>query len=118
MLSPFILSELERVFSYDRVRAVTKLTEEEVQQYLGYLNSQSVSEIVYPGLAPPVIPSDPDDDHVVHTAVAGQADALCTLNRHFYHPDVVAYCVAQGVVITNDVDLLNFLRTDTASDPA
>jgi predicted nucleic acid-binding protein len=79
LLSPFILNELERVLSYDRVRAVTRLTDDEVQQYLGYLNFQRVSELVYPGPAPPVVPSDPDDDHVVHTAVAGQADALCTL---------------------------------------
>ena len=40
LLSPFILDELERVLSYDRVRAVTRLTDEEVQQYLGYLNEE------------------------------------------------------------------------------
>ena len=29
-LSPFLLNELERVFSYDRVRRVTRLNEDEV----------------------------------------------------------------------------------------
>jgi hypothetical protein len=34
-LSPFLLQELERVFSYERVRTSTKLTDEEVAEYLG-----------------------------------------------------------------------------------
>jgi putative PIN family toxin of toxin-antitoxin system len=81
LLSPFLLQELERVFSYERVRAMSKLTEEEIAQYLSYLRAKDVSEVVFPGAAPRVIASDPDDDPVVHTAVVGRADALCTLNR-------------------------------------
>jgi putative PIN family toxin of toxin-antitoxin system len=110
LLSPFVLQELERVFSYERVKFSSKLTGEEVAQYLGYLRTKEVSEIVFPGPAPRVVPSDPDDDPVVQTAVAGHADAICTLNRHFFHPDVIAYCQQRGVLIANDVDLLAFLR--------
>ncbi|MBI1790254.1 MAG: putative toxin-antitoxin system toxin component, PIN family [Acidobacteria bacterium] len=110
LLSPFLLQELERVFSYDRVRFVTKLTDQEIAEYLSYLRAGAVSEIVFPGPAPIVVAADPDDDPVVHTAVAGQADVLCTLNRHFYHPDVVNYCNARGVLLANDVDVLNLLR--------
>src|SRR5260370_3161830 len=83
LLSPFVLQELERVFSYERVRLSSKLTGEEVAQYLGYLRTKDVSEIIFPGPAPRVVLSDPDDDPVVQTAVAGRADAICTLNRHF-----------------------------------
>jgi len=68
--------------------------------------------MVFPGPAPQVVASDPDDDPVVHTAVVGRADALCTLNRDFYHPDVLEYCRARGVLITNDIEILSFLRLE------
>src|SRR5579859_5537696 len=110
LLSPFLLQELERVFSYERVRVSSKLTDEEVAEYLSYLQAKSVSEVVFPGPAPRVVPSDPDDDPVVHTAVIGRADVLCTLNRDFYNPSVRDYCRKRGVLISNDVDLLRLLR--------
>jgi putative PIN family toxin of toxin-antitoxin system len=112
LMSPFLLQELERVFSYDRVRVSSKLTDEEIGEYLGYLQEKDVSEVVFPGPAPLVVPSDPDYDPVVHTAVVGQADALCTLNRDFYHPFVRNYCRERGVLIANDVELLSLLRID------
>jgi putative PIN family toxin of toxin-antitoxin system len=111
LLSPFLLEELERVFSYERVRVVSKLTDEEVAEYLSYLRSKDITEFVFPGPAPRVVPADPDDDPVVHTAVIGRADALCTLNRHFFSSKVRDYCRERGVVIVNDLDLLDILRT-------
>ncbi|HEY7392845.1 MAG TPA: PIN domain-containing protein [Bryobacteraceae bacterium] len=110
LLSPFLLGELERVFSYERVRRVSKLTDEEVAEYLGYLRSKDITEFVFPGPAPHVVPADPDDDPVVHTAVVGRAGALCTLNRHFFDSKVREYCRERGVVIVNDLDLLDILR--------
>ena len=110
LLSPFLLEELERVFSYERVRASSKLTDEEVAQYLSYLQAKDVTEMVFPGPAPRVVPFDPDDDPVVHAAVIGRADALCTLNRHFYDSKVLVYCRERGVVIAGDVEVLNLLR--------
>jgi predicted nucleic acid-binding protein len=65
LLSPFLLQELEHVFSYERVRALSKLTEEEIAEYLSYLRAKDVSEVVFAGPAPRVVPSDPDDDPVV-----------------------------------------------------
>lgn len=110
LLSPFLLRELERVFEYDRVRTATRLTAEEVGEYLGYIRAKEVSEIVFPGPAPRVVPSDADDDPVVHTAVVGRAEILCTLNRDFYHASVLEYCKQRGVLIGSDVDILDLLR--------
>jgi len=73
LLSPFLLQELERVFSYERVRGSSRLTDEETAEYLSYLRAKDISEIVFPGPAPRVVPSDPDDDPVVHAAVIGRA---------------------------------------------
>jgi putative PIN family toxin of toxin-antitoxin system len=110
ILSPFLLQELERVLSYHRVRVSSKLTDDEIAVYLSYLRAKDISEVVYPGPAPRVVQSDPDDDPVVHTAVIGQADILCTLNRDFYAPSVRSYCQELGIFIANDVDILSLLR--------
>lgn len=110
LLSPFLLQELERVFGYDRVRELTKLTDEETIEYLRYLRRKDVAEIVFPGIAPRVVPADEEDDPVVHTAVVGRADVLCTLNRHFFAPVVVEYCKERGILLCSDVDLLRVLR--------
>lgn len=100
----------ERVFSYERVRASTKLTDEEIE-YPGYLRARGVSELVFPGPAPRIVPSDPDDDPVVHTAVVGRADVLCTLNRDFYHSSVRDYCRERGVLVASDVEVLGLVRS-------
>ena len=111
LLSPFLLQELQRVFSYERVRVSSRLTDEEIAEYLGYLRANGVSEVIFLGAAPRIVPSDPDDDPVVHTAVIGRANALCTLNRDFYHPAVRDYCGKRGVLIASDVDILRLLRS-------
>jgi putative PIN family toxin of toxin-antitoxin system len=111
LLSPFLLQELERVFSYERVRKLSKLTDEEIAEYLSYLQAKDVAEVVFPGPAPRVVPADPDDDPVVHTAVVGRADVLCTLNRHFFGSQVRNYCRERGVLVSNDLDLLALLRS-------
>jgi predicted nucleic acid-binding protein len=66
LLSPFLLQELERVFSYERVRTSSKLTDGEIAEYLSYLRAKHVSEVVFPGPAPRVVPTDPDDDSCPH----------------------------------------------------
>jgi len=111
LLSPFLLQELERVFSYERVRISSRLTDEEIAECLSYLRAKDISEVIFPGPAPRVVSSDPDDDPVVHTAVIGRADVLCTLNRDFYNLSVLEYCRERGVTIANDVDILKFLRS-------
>ncbi len=110
LVSPFLLQELERVFDYERVRSAARLTDEEISEYLSYLRSRQIAEMIFPGPAPHVVSADPDDDPVVHTAVVGQAGALCTLNRHFYDPAVRQYCRERGVLIASDVDILKLLR--------
>src|SRR5690349_1552163 len=113
ILSPFLLQELERVFSYERIRSLSRLTDAEIADYLCFLRMASVSELVFPGPAPRIVQSDPDDDPIVHTAVTGRADGLCTLNRHFYGSSLRDYCRKHGVVIGSDVDFLALFRRPT-----
>jgi len=65
LLSPFLVQELEREFSYERVRVSSRAHAEEIAEYLSYLRAREVSEVVFPGRAPCVAPSDPDDDPVL-----------------------------------------------------
>jgi predicted nucleic acid-binding protein len=58
----------------------------------------------------PGIASDPDDDPVILTAVRGQADVLCTLDRHLYDPKVRAYCTQRNIDVLTDTELLQQLR--------
>ena len=47
---------------------------------------------------------------MIYTAVAGQADILCTVDKHFYEPNVLSFCFRQGIQLMTDLKLLHFLR--------
>ncbi len=108
--SPFILAELERVLAYERIRRIAKLDLEGIQAFVSDI--RAVSELVWPGAAPRVVPDDADDDNVVHTAVQGMADCICTVNKDFFHPAVTTYCAQRGITVCGDVALLEFLRAE------
>jgi putative PIN family toxin of toxin-antitoxin system len=120
LVSPFLLNELERVLNYPRVRALHGLSPEEIQTYLEEL--YRTAEVVHPVVGDPAaaIAQDPDDNPILQTAVLGRANILCTLDRHFQHPEVQAYCAAHGIRILTDVELLRLLReaeTPSADEP-
>lgn len=108
VLSPFILDEVERVLSYPRMRALFKLNGEEIRAHIDELSA--VAEIVTPAEGAPLVLSDPDDDPIVYTAIAGDADYLCTTDRHFYKPTVLSICSRYGIQVVHDVELLQILR--------
>jgi putative PIN family toxin of toxin-antitoxin system len=115
IVSPFLLNELQRVLNYPRVRALHGLSQEEIQEFLEELSR--IAEVVQPALGEPaaVITADPDDNPILQTAVLGLANILCTLDRHFQHPDVQTYCATQGIRIVTDVELLHLLRETAKS---
>ena len=109
VLSPFILSELNRVLHYERLRPIHGLTDAGIDKYLAEL--QAVSLVVAPRNVPMIVAFDPDDDAIVATAVAGQADIICTLDRDLKRPDIVAYCRERGIEILSDHELLQRIRS-------
>ena len=105
--SEYIVEELRRVLSYPRIRARSGMDAAFIDGRLAELwNSAAVAE---PEVEYPVILADPKDDPVLYTAVAGKADVLCTLDRHFFTPDVLAFCAERGIRVMKDVDLLREL---------
>ncbi|SRR5260370_26278271 len=109
VLSPFLLNEVNRALMYPRLQALYRLSEEEIAEHLRYL--ESLADVVTPAEGPPVVLKDPDDDPVVYTAVAGQADIICTVDRHFYEPSVLAFCARRRILVMNDVELLHAMRS-------
>jgi uncharacterized protein len=110
VLSPFLIFELSRVLRYPRVAAMHGLDDAGIDTFVAAV--QSMGLIVIPATAVPtaVVSSDPKDDAIVASAVDGQAEVLCTLDRHLRDPAVLAYCAQRGIRVLSDIELLNELR--------
>jgi putative PIN family toxin of toxin-antitoxin system len=108
-LSNYIFGEVGRVLSYPRMQSLFPLSGEQIHDYVNYLIS--ISNLVEPLVGRPVVHSDPDDDIVVYTAVAAEADVLCTKDRHFYDSFVLKFCRQKQIAVMNDLELLQRLRT-------
>ncbi len=104
-----LLTELARVMSYPRVRQMHRLDDAEIETFLEGIETGG-SLVPLPKPIPRIVPHDADDDAVVATAVAGQAEILCTRNRHLFHRDVLDYCRQHGVEVMDDIELLRRLR--------
>ena len=107
IVSAFLLDETSRVLRYPRLLARHGLTEQEIDEHVDFLRWRS--EFVDVVIGRPVVLSDPDDDPVVYTAVDGKADVICTLDRDFFQPNVIAFCQEHGIAVTTDVALLRLL---------
>lgn len=112
--SDFLLLKLVRVLNYPRVRAQHQMSQARIQQFArDYYEAGEVVQIEL-GVGQ-VISSDPDDDSVIETAVAGKADVICTLGQHFRKLAVAAYCSNHGIRVLNDVELLEELRKEKSA---
>ncbi len=115
IVSPFLLSELTRVLGYERLRRIHGLGDEGIARFVVQVQTQALVVEPKADLFLPNVPHDPQDDLILATALAGQANILCTLDRHFRHPDVLGYCASRGIRVLSDVQLLSELQ-DGGSD--
>lgn len=76
LLSPDILSELERVLRYPKL----KFTSEQIDEYLEQLTE--AAELIHPGLQVSVVVEDPTDNRFLECALAGRADMVVSGDRH------------------------------------
>ena len=103
------LRELFDVIGRPSIVALHKLPVARQKRFIVRLYKMA-DMVPLPATLPQVVPHDPKDNPIVITAVAGRADVLCTLDRHFFHPDVVAFCTLHGVRVLRDTELLLELR--------
>jgi putative PIN family toxin of toxin-antitoxin system len=115
--SDFLLDELERVLRYDRQRRIHGFDDAQIDAFVDHIRQAAVVVLVPAAAADAVVLSDPDDDPIVATAVLGQADVLCTWDRHLYQPAVVQYLHQFRVRVMREGDLLAELRQPGSSQP-
>lgn len=104
LLSNDIIAETIAVLRYPRLQKRFGLTDEELYDYGQFL--RETSELVL--LSQPYVAPlrDPDDLHVLQTAERGLADVLCTSDKDFYDPTVLAYCASRGIEVCSEELLL------------
>ena len=107
IVSPFILGEVARVLAYPRLQSRWGLTEARIQAHVNRF--AAAAEIVETTDVDRVVPDDPDDDFIVHTAISGKADALCTRDTHLLSPEVVEHCGRHAVRVMDDIQLYRIL---------
>jgi putative PIN family toxin of toxin-antitoxin system len=115
VLSSHLLTELAQVLRYERVRRLHGLTEGEIDRFVDALSADALMVEVKFAADSAIVPNDPDDDPIVATAVSGRAEYLCSLDRHFFQPEVQSHCAQHGIRVVTDVELLALLRTQQNS---
>lgn len=115
-LSAFIVSELRRVLRYERVRKMHGLDDVGIERYLSEVESAAVMVTLPEASQEAIVAHDPEDDPIVHTAVAGEAEFLCTRDRHLHHAEVMAYCRGHGIEVLDDIALLARLRASESRE--
>lgn len=100
------------MLTYPRVQARWPLTGEAIDRYLVFLEAAGVLAEL-PEVFPAVV-SDPDDDPILQTAIAGRADVLCSRDDAFDHDVVERVCTAHGIRILGDIALMRELRRSSA----
>lgn len=116
VLSSFILDELDRILRYPRMRSLHGFDDDEIEDFVQNL-ADAALVVPIAGAITGVVGTDPDDDAVIATAEAGNADVLCTLDRHLRHSDVVDYCRQKGIEVLTDVELVHRLRQTGGGNP-
>lgn len=107
--SSAVLSEFYDVMRRPQIRAIHRLPERQIRRMTAKF-AQAGTLARLPAILPQTVPRDPKDNPIVMTAVVGQAEVLCTLDKHLHVPDVVAYCQTRGIRVARDVELLFELR--------
>jgi len=108
ILSQYLLQELRRVLTYPRLLRRSGLTPLDISEYLDYL--ARVSTLVHPLSVPENLLSDQADEPVLGTALAGNADVICTRDAHFFAEEVQHFCAPRGIQILTDLDLIRLFQ--------
>jgi putative PIN family toxin of toxin-antitoxin system len=107
--SQFQLAELLDVLRRPKIRALHGRDEEGIRRVIAQVYKLAVV-VPLPADVPAIVPGDPKDNPIVMTAVAGNAEVLCTLDKHLREATVAAFCSNNGMRVVRDAELLAELR--------
>jgi len=97
--SPVLLAELAEVLNRPHLSAQLQRVRGSVEDALEFYAAFTAS--VTPASVPRAVLNDPDDNHVIAAAVAGQADIIASGDRH-----LLSIGIYQGIRILRPADAL------------
>ena len=104
LISPGSIVELRRVLAYPRIRKRIKVSDEQIERFVTFLEESSV--VLTPPTERRVVPADADDDKFVALALAGEAPYIVSGDDHLLN--VGQY---QGVTILKPAAFLRLWQT-------
>ena len=100
--SPALLVELRDVLARPHLASRLEQQRSSVEQALALYAGLAAS--VTPAAIPPIVPDDPDDDHVIAASVAANADLLVSGDRH-----LLALGTHQGIRIVTTAEAVQLI---------
>lgn len=108
VLSQYLLDEAAQVLARPRLRSRWPITDQAVLEFCDSL--AGAGELIHLKRPYPEIASDPADNVILQVAQEGQADVLCTRDKHFDEPAVTEFARSNGFSICDDIELLRRLE--------
>lgn len=102
-LSELLLAEVTEVLSRPKIRALARLADQQLDEFVELLQALAVFPSA-PLLLEPVVADDPDDDVVLATAVAGQAETIVSGDHH-----LLALGTYRGLPVLTPRQFLDYL---------
>jgi len=113
LISGALLVELARVLRYPHLQARFNLTEADVYDYIQFL--RQAAELVVPDTSLAVPIRDAADIAVVQTAIAGEAEFICTIDADFYDEAITRFLSQVGIQVVDDVAAMRTLRASSGA---
>jgi len=104
LFSNEILAELARVLRYARLTMDHGEDEEAIYEFVGWLRESADIVLLNPFTIAPI--RDAQDVIVLQTALAGEADILCTMDRDFFEPPASTFLASHGISVMTDAQLM------------
>jgi putative PIN family toxin of toxin-antitoxin system len=109
IVSLHVLNELYDVLRRPQIRKYHRLSDQRIRRVISRLYKLS-TVVTLPPTLPSIVPHDSKDNPIVMSAIAGQAELICTLDRHLHAEAVTSLCASHAIRVLRDADLLAELR--------
>jgi putative PIN family toxin of toxin-antitoxin system len=108
LVSNEMLAELTRVLRYSRLAIDHGESEEAIYEFTSWLRHSAEFVRVNPFTVASI--RDSQDMIVIQTALSGEADIPCTMDRDFFEPPASIYLASHSIVVLTDAQLMQRLN--------
>jgi len=108
LVSNEMLAELTRVLRYSRLAKDHGEDEEAIYEFIDWLRQTAELVTVNPFTVAPI--RDAQDVIVIQTALSGEADILCIMDRDFFEPPASIFLESRGIEVLTDAQLMPRLK--------